>query len=299
MISTSHLASRVLTPAFKQLRRTARRTRLQNAIRILRQLLHFGPWRVVPIRLIRAWKGPAMLSHAPSACGLHLNSYEVARTLHKQGVYPAGVISQATLEPLTRLTDKLPPEEYHQTHQSLTAVSTIAEDPAIQNVLRAYFGCEPVLIESSIFVTRCEQDLPVLDQNHYHFDYAGWQSMNVFVYLTDVTPNSSYHIALAGSHKTIGVRDIIKGTITDNEANQRFAGQQTPITGPAGTVFFENVEVFHKRSRGNERRVMLNMAFTSHRNLLSYGRASQATLKSQQLLYRQLLAKETGKPVAG
>lgn len=299
MVSTSYLANRLFTPAFKQLRRTARRTRLHNIIRIVRQLLHFGPWRVVPIRLICACKGPAMLSHAPSACGLHLNPYKVARTLHEQGVYPAGVINQATLEPLTRLTDKLPPEEYHQTHQSLSAVRAIAGDPAIQNVLRAYFGCEPVLIESSIFVTRCEQDLPVLDQNHYHFDYAGWQSLNVFVYLTDVTSGSSYHIALAGSHKAIGVRDIVRGTITDDEADQRFGGQQTPITGPAGTLFFENVEVFHKRSRGNERRVMLNMAFTSHRNLLSYGRASRDKLKSQQSLYRQLLAEETGKPVAG
>lgn len=45
------------------------------------------------------------------------------------------------------------------------------------------------------------------------------------------------------------------------------------LTGPAGTLFFENTEAYHRRRQGGERRVMLNLLYASHRSLLSHGRA--------------------------
>ena len=267
---------------FHFLRRLAARCKLTNLVRIVRQIIHFGPWRRFPIALIKRMRGPARLLNATYSLlpGLGSESGPAALSakLHHDGVAIAGVLPKRFVSELRALTDKLPPEEYHQSHEASAHIHAIAHDPGITNVLRAYLGCEPVLIEASLFVTQPETHLPVAPQNHFHFDYAGWQSLNVFVYLTDVFAGASHHVAIKGSHRHIQLKDIVRGIITEDEAASRFAGASFPITGPAGTVFFENVEVFHKRTRGNERRVMLNLTYTSHRNLFSYGRASQRHL---------------------
>jgi hypothetical protein len=124
-------------------------------------------------------------------------------------------------------------------------------------------------------VSRSEQQtLTEHEQNLFHFDYAGWKSLNLYVYLTDVNKHSSYHVVAKGSHRDIRITDILRGSLTVEEGESRFCYTIKNITGPAGTMFIENTEAFHRRHRGNERRVMLNILFTSHQSLLSHGRPS-------------------------
>jgi len=281
--------ARLLSPLLNTLRLFAHRSKLANAVRIVRQLFHFGPWRVIPIALIKRLRGPAPLQNVANSLLPLIDERAITTQLKQDGVAPAGVLPANFVEELRQLTDALPPEEYHQSHQASPHIQAISEDPAICNVLRRYLGCEPVLLEASLFVTQPEQALPVANQNYFHYDYAGWESMNVFVYLTDVYATASHHMAIKGSHRHIGFKDIMRGLISDQEASQRFADNACPITGPAGTVFFENTEVFHKRTRGNERRVMLNLTYTSHRNLLSYGRASRNNLAYRDKLFSELM----------
>jgi hypothetical protein len=113
---------------------------------------------------------------------------------------------------------------------------------------------------------------PISPQRHFHFDYAGWHSLNLFVYLTDVADDSGAHQVVVGTHRRRQVRDAIRPWIPDDEIITRYGEQLRTIAGPAGTMFFEDTEAFHRRLMMKERRVMLNVLYASHRSWLSNGR---------------------------
>lgn len=266
------------------LRLAARRLSVSASLHKCRQLVHFGPWRWLAMALIRTarpcQKSPsceglpeADRSNAESALAQLDLSMTLAQ-LERDGFSYYGSIAPDLTDRLVSLVQHLPPEEYLYVHQVADEVSALAFDPMIWRLLRRYFGCEPVLLESSLFVSRAEESMPVLDQHKFHFDYAGWQSLNVFVYLTDVTEADSYHQVIKGSHRHIGFMDIVRGTLPPDQINARFEGCVHSVFGPKGSLFFENTEAFHRRARGNSRRVMLNLLYASHRGWISHGRAS-------------------------
>lgn len=280
--------TRIFSRLFNWARRTTRRYHLSETIRIARQLIHFGPWRYSIIALIQFFRGPARWRPTNESLMPGLNAKTIASALHTNGVYKAGTLPRSFTQSMTKITDQLPAAEYHQSHEVSQHVAKIASDPAILNVVSEYLQCEPVLIESSLFVTNPEAGKKPLSQNHFHFDYAGWQSLNVFVYLTDVSITSSHHVAIAGSHKRITLRTLLDGGMSDKDAYTSLQHDITPITGRAGTVFFENVETLHKRTQGHERRVLLNLTFTSHRNLMSYGRAHPNQLARRDRIFAEI-----------
>lgn len=266
-----------------KLRLLSRRLGLANTLHKLRQLIHFGPWRIIPIYLIRTLRKPLQESgnlREPSLLGA-IDASSIADEIHNNSVAVAGVLPTEFVNDLRRITDNLPFNEYHLVHQVNASLLRLTEDSGIKSVLRAYLKCEPVLLEASLFVSRPEHNLRDHEQHSFHFDYAGWQSLNVFVYLTDVTENSSYHIVARGSHRSISVQDILQGSLTAEEGTRRYGTAIQHIIGPAGTVFFENTEAFHRRHKGNERRVMLNLLYASHRSILSHGRASKRQINAR------------------
>lgn len=276
------------TLLLSQSRRLSRIIRLNFAIQVMRQLIHFGPWRILPKYLIRKFR-PAYAANecAESLLGI-LDPNAIASEVRDSSVAIAGVLPAAFIARLRRTTDRLPYNEYHLVHQVDDDVLALTKDPGVQKVLRAYLQCEPVLLEASLFVTGVESNHPPHDQHSFHFDYAGWESLNVFVYLTDVTENSSYHIVAKGSHRNISFGDVLRGSLTNEEGAKRFGDTIEIILGSAGTLFFENVEAFHRRHQGSERRVLLNLLFASHRGLLSHGRATRNEIETRNRIYAGL-----------
>ncbi len=271
------------------LRSISEALKLSVIFHILRQIIHFGSWRIFPIALIRKLRPPLASSdeNKQSLLGI-IDEKEIAEELRQNSVSVIGLLPPEFVARLRQITDRLPYEEYQLVHQINNEVRLLTQDPGIMKVLRAYLKCEPVLLEASLFVSKSEKSLPQDGQNSFHFDYAGWESLNVFVYLTDVTENSSYHEVAQGSHRDVRFRDIVRGSLSIEEGKQRFGRAIQPITGPAGTLFFENTEAFHRRNRGNERRVMLNLLFASHQSLLSHGRASPEQLEIRNQAFKSL-----------
>jgi hypothetical protein len=180
---------------------------------------------------------------------------------------------------LRQITDRLPVEEYKLVQLVDEDFLRIAEDPGILAVVRAYFGCDPELLEATLMVTKPKGLPGPGSEKVFHLDYGGWESLNVMVYLTDVDADSSCHVVIKGSHRTMGYLDAVRGYITAPEARRRFGPAITEIAGPAGLVFFENTEAFHQRRNGPARRVMLNLLYASHRAWASHGRASAKQLR--------------------
>lgn len=292
MEQTAHSPSKLSTLLdyyFNSLRHRLTKHNLISLVQAARALVHFGPWRVVPKKVIQQLRPPKQTCEGKTISLLeNLDAAAIADDLRQNSVAIAGVLPTEFVQRLRSVTDHLPCDHYQLMHLIDDDIRRLSEDPSVQNVLRAYLKAEPVLLESTLLVNLSYETNGLNDQNSFHFDFAGWDSLNVFVYLTDVTIESSPHTVAKGSHRNVGVRDALRGALSDEEALQRFGNTIQPITGPAGTVFFENTEAFHRRHPGNERRVMLNLLFASHRSYLSHGRTSNDEIKRRTLAYEQL-----------
>lgn len=271
------------------LRRNLTKLHLISLVRTLRLFFHFGPWRVVPKFLIRQLR-PVQRSPGDNEISLlpSLDVNAIAKEVRQASVAVAGVLPAEFVNRLRTITDYLPVNHYQLMHHIDEDVRQLVNDPGIKNVLRAYFKCEPVLLESTLVVTGPKQVHGLSEQNAFHFDYGGWESLNVLVYLSDVTIHSSYHAVIKGSHRNIGVRNILKGTLTTEEAQKMFGSAIQIITGPAGTLFFENTEAFHRRHASEEPRIILNLLYASHRNWLSHGRTNPNHIERRTRAYNQL-----------
>ena len=270
-------------------RRLAEWPTLSRILRAVRALIHFGPWQSLFRRLVgRLHARTAPRSSGDSTAFDLQDSDAIATQLQQESVAIIGVLPQDLLGRFRAITDRLPVGHYELMHEIDEDVRLISDDSSVKSVLRAYFNSEPVLLESTLVVTDPRPDQPPALQNRFHFDFAGWQSLNVMVYLTDVSNQSSAHVIAKGSHRQIRVRDALRGTISDEEAMQRFGSLIQTITGPAGTVFIENTEAFHRRIRGSGRRVMLNLLYASHRGCFANGRTSRGHRERRAQLFAHL-----------
>jgi hypothetical protein len=274
--------------SLNSLRRASRTVTLNDALHVVRQLIHFGRWRVIPIYLIRRLRPPKVRpgENDSSLLGA-IQPDALADEIRRNSVSVVGVLPADFVERIRRTTDKLPPNEYQLVHEVDDDIRALVEDVGVKRVLQTYLKCEPVLLEASLFVTKPGLGRRLHDQNYFHFDYAGWESLNLLVYLTDVNNLSDCHIVARGSHRDVCARDIIRRRLSIEEGEKRFESALQTIVGPAGTVFFENTEAFHRRQQGNARRVMLNLLYASHRSYLSYGRASHKAIEMRNRIFSE------------
>jgi hypothetical protein len=166
-----------------------------------------------------------------------------------------------------------PPGEYGD-FQDLPDIRALVECAEVLEIVRGYLDAEPELLECNLVVAHAEDpESPNINaQRRFHFDYAGWHSLNLFVYLTDVESDSGAHQVVAGTHCARKMRDAIRAWVPDDEIMTRYAGRVRTIAGRAGTMFFEDTAAFHRRLTLGRRRVMLNILYASHRSWLSKGR---------------------------
>jgi hypothetical protein len=203
-----------------------------------------------------------------------LDPREVCCVLESDGMCVIGQLPPSFVSDLRGVTDTLPPRQYARFHEANEEVHRLVTDEALLSVVRLYFGAEPELLECNMVVGEREDDAPTPGnaQLRFHFDYAGWHSLNLFVYLTDVEPGSGAHEIIPGTHRRKRLRHVIPPWLADEEVTACFGDRIRTIAGPAGTLFFENTEAFHRRRAIRGRRVMLNVLWASHRSILSRGR---------------------------
>lgn len=258
------------------LRRALHRSpRLNRAVQVSRAIVHFGPWRHAARAAIRVLRPPrAQMPRVGQTLMPELDPGEICSVLESDGMCVIGQLPPSFVSDLRRVTDPLPPGEYARFHEANEEVRRLVTDEALLSVVRRYFGAEPEMLECNMVVGEMETDTgtPASTQLHFHFDYAGWQSLNLFVYLTDVEPDSGAHEIIPGTHRGKRLRHLIPPWLADEEVTACFGDRIRTIAGPAGILFFENTEAFHRRRAIRGRRVMLNVLWASHRGILSRGR---------------------------
>lgn len=251
-----------------------RHPRVALIARAARALIHFGPWRSAARWYVRQQRPPAVSGATGFSVIPNLDAAAVAAKIRADSVCVVEPLPAPLVEAIRQLTDHLPPNEYGSFASHSSVVKRLVKDPGVRAVARTYFEAEPVLLECNLVVQASEQGrrIDAASQRRFHFDYAGWQSLNMFVYLTDVDPDAGAHQVVMGTHIGKSIRDAVRASLDDEEVERRFGTQVCTIAGPAGTVFFEDTEAFHRRVGVQHRRVMLNVLFASHRGAFSRGR---------------------------
>lgn len=247
---------------------------LTRTLQAGRAVLHFGPWRHAARAIIRLARPPQEEAVIQRSSLFQLDCTRLVNAIRADGFTMAGTLPPDVLLRIRGITDKLPPGEYSDFHE-VPDVSALTECAGVLGIARSYFRAEPELLECNVIVSEAENpDIPVAhgSQRQFHFDYAGWHSLNLFVYLTDVSPNTGAHQVIIGTHRAHSTWDALRIAIPDHEINRRFPNCLRTITGSAGTMFFEDTSAFHRREMHTRRRVMLNILYASHRNWLSRGR---------------------------
>jgi hypothetical protein len=151
---------------------------------------------------------------------------------------------------------------------AIPEVQQLAFDPVIIKIVASYLGCCPVLTQTGCWYSKPhktdEASLSSAAQM-FHRDKGFISWIKVFIHLADVDEDAGPHEMLLGTHRTCA-REAPHVRRSDDElraevGEELFAGHRK-ITGPRGTVFFEDTTAFHKGTpvRANYR-LMLQLEY--------------------------------------
>lgn len=242
---------------------------LRRLAQSFRAVLHFGPWRNAARAIIRRTR-PPHTEDVPSTSALF--EIDTARLLHDlrhDGIIAAGVLPAVMLRRIREVTDELPPGEYGA-FEDTPDVHALCHEAA--NIARLYLEAEPELLECSVSVANREDSLSPLTHDsdrHFHFEDAGWHSVSLFVYLTDVSETSGAQDVVIGTHRKLRLWDAIRGIIPEDEITNRFPSRIRTIIGPSGTMFFEDTSAIHRRRVHAQRYAILHILFVSRRSCIN------------------------------
>jgi hypothetical protein len=248
---------------------------LRRLAQSIRAVLHFGPWRNAARAIIRRTR-PPHTEDVPSTSSLF--KIDTARLLHDlrhDGIAAAGFLPAVMLRRIRELTDELPPGEYGA-FEDTPDVHALCHEAA--DVARLYLDAEPELLECSVSVANREDPLSPITHDsdrHFHFEDAGWHSLSLFVYLTDVSETSGAREVVIGTHQKLRLWDAIRGIIPDDEIKNRCPNQIRTIIGPSGTMFFEDTSAIHRRRAHAQRYALLHILLVSRRSCLNSHRRLQ------------------------
>lgn len=245
---------------------------LRRIAQSARAVIHFGPWRQAARAIIRRLRPPEKDLSAWNCALFSTEASQLLADLLEQGCANAGTLPPDALCRIQAISDHLPPGEYGE-FQVAPDIDSVTQSAT--EIAREYLRAEPALVECTLFVSSPENPSAKISRDsdrHFHFEDAGWHSLSLFVYLTDVSMESGAHQLVAGTHRGMKFRDAIRGMIPEDEVLRRYPDQLRSVIGPPGTMFFEDTSTIHRRRLYKTRHVILHILFVSHRSWSSRGR---------------------------
>jgi hypothetical protein len=134
----------------------------------------------------------------------------------------------------------------------LEAIQNLMGDPGLLAFLQEHFGRMPVFDVVSMWWSIASEGpgaSEIAQMFHYDLDRVRW--LKLFVYLTDVTPETGPHVFVAGSHRPEHFKAELLSRgymrIPDVDIEAAYGKEQVrEICGPAGTMLFADTIGMHK-----------------------------------------------------
>lgn len=149
-------------------------------------------------------------------------------------------------------------------------IQALMMDPVFINIARNYLGCEPIFdFPAMWWSTTFLKEASVEAAQLYHFDMDRIKWLKIFIYLTDVTPETGPHRYIRGSHQP-GKKPakILKrgyARIPDADLKGYYPEEDFKvICAPAGTIFAGDTKCWHKGTAlKKDKRLVLEFQYTS------------------------------------
>jgi hypothetical protein len=131
-------------------------------------------------------------------------------------------------------------------------VQDLLMDPFILNVCKEYLGgATPILTQTNFWWSTANPKVAEKDHSHsFHQDQDDIKFIKVFIYLNDVTDKNGSHVYVKDSiHNRTGLPKWYKisNRLTDDFITNKYGKDNViNLTGPKGTMIFENTNGFHK-----------------------------------------------------
>jgi len=120
----------------------------------------------------------------------------------------------------------------------------LANRPQILDILHQYFGCRPLISHIGAWWSYPTDAGPQQAEN-FHRDVDDWRFIKLFLYLSDVGPDTGPHVYVRSSAGQTGTNRIRR--YSDDEIARAFGRQAiTSQISSAGTAFLENTFGMHK-----------------------------------------------------
>lgn len=202
---------------------------------------------------------------------------QIVAAIDKQGYAKAGQIPKEYVDEIMNYCDNTELMKYWNPHQDCEAIDRLTRDPTVVDIARRYLGVEPVLwltqlrwsfgdpIEQRRVLSSLHAEPVQYDSDAFHYDTLDFKSVTIFIYLTDVDPDSGPHVVIENTHKTKSFGEICRIILSDTMAQKKFGGQIRMILGPKGTMFFEETSCFHKAAKCRTKRLLLSIDYVLQR----------------------------------
>ena len=130
------------------------------------------------------------------------------------------------------------------------------------DIARRYLGVEPVLwltqlrwsfgdpVEQRRVLSSLHAEPVQYDSDAFHYDTLDFKSLTIFIYLTDVGPDSGPHVVIENTHKTKSFGEICHIILSDSMAQKESGWPDSDrFLLPRGFNCFEET---HRLSQGGQ-----------------------------------------------
>lgn len=245
-----------------------RQPQIVRLVRAVRAVWWLGPWQQFFINHYqRRNQNPSLVRNSESLFA-ELDAEKALDFLNLEGYAPGLQLPEMQVNEIVNFCGQK--DAYANPHLHCQTVYDIAHDPKLLEVVKGFFGAEPVLYSSSLYWTWPPTNEEKLQQalalkSKFHYDVGDFKTLIVFLYLTDVDKTSGPHVVIRGSHRQKTPRRLLSRFLNDRDAYAEFSNQITIITGERGTGFFEDLTCYHKHAVGSKARLMLTICYLLQR----------------------------------
>lgn len=248
---------------------------LLRSTQVVRGLWVLGPLRPLAIHYYRRLNG-----HQPATEKGIFSEVDVKQTvasIDKHGYAKAGQIPEHYVSEIIDYCEHTKLMKYWNPHRDCGAINRLAHDTTVVDIARRYLGAEPILwltqlrwsfggsTEQRQFPTSLHAEPVQYDNDAFHYDTLDFKSLTLFIYLTDVGPDSGPHVVIENTHTNKTFGELCHIILSDTMAQKKFGNQIKMILGPKGTMFFEETSCFHKAARCRTKRLMLSIDYVLQR----------------------------------
>ena len=246
-------------------------------VQILRSLWILGPLRTCAIRYYQQFSHNPPLPVEKEEIFPNLDLNQVVNDINEEGYSQPGTIPQSYVEQIINYCESNRRVEYWNPHTECEAIRRLAHNEQILQIARRYLKTEPVLwlsqlrwsfgdaLEKRKMLPSIHLEPVLYDCDAFHYDALDFRSLTVFIYLTDVGPDSGPHVLVEGTHKTKTFTEIWHNVLSDIDVERRFGSRIKAIFGQKGTVLFEETSSYHKAARCKTKRLMLSIDYVLQR----------------------------------